>query len=193
MKPIIKIITGSTRPGRFNTQPAQWIYEIAKKRDDMTVEFIDLAEVNLPLLDEPVPPSVHKYSKDHTKKWSETINSGDGFIFVTPEYNHSYSPVLKNAIDFLFQEWHYKPLSFVSYGTVGGARAVEHLRGVAGEIKMYDLREGVMFPEPWLNKDDKGNYQFNENHEKSASTMLNALVFWAKNMKEGREELQKAA
>lgn len=186
----IKILAGSTRPGRFNIQPATWIYEIAKKRTDIKVELLDLAEINLPMLDEPVPASQNKYSKDHTKKWAKTIGEADGFIFVTPEYNHSYSPALKNAIDFLFAEWHYKPVSYLSYGSLaGGARAVEHLRGVAGEVKMYDLREQILLPSYWENLDGNGQYKFNERHEKAANDILDSLIFWAGIMKEARAKI----
>jgi NAD(P)H-dependent FMN reductase len=186
----IKILTGSVRPGRFNTQPAQWILNLAKKRKDISVELIDLADVNLPLLDEEAPPLMNKYTKDHTKKWSETIKEADGFIFVTPEYNHSYSPVLKNAIDYLFYEWNYKPVGFVSYGSLaGGARAVEHLRGVVGEIKMYDLKEQVLLPNYWENLDEKGQYKFNEGHEKLATALLDTLSFWATAMKKSRADM----
>jgi NAD(P)H-dependent FMN reductase len=188
----IKIITGSVRPGRFNIQPAQWIYEIAQKRKDITTELIDLMDIKLPLLDEPIPPSQNQYSKEHTKKWSKMIDGADGFIFVTPEYNHGVSPVLKNAIDYLFFEWHYKPVSFISYGSLaGGSRAVEHLRGIAAEIKMYDLREQIMLPTYWENVDENGKYQFTERHITSANEMLDSLIFWAKKMKEARGELQK--
>lgn len=187
----IKILTGSVRPGRFNIQPATWIYEIAKKRSDISVELIDLEKVNLPFLDEPVPPSMNQYSKEHTKAWSKTISETDGFIFVTPEYNHSYSPVLKNAIDYVWHEWNYKPVSYISYGSLaGGSRAVEHLRGIAAETKMYDLREQILLPNYWEHVDENGTFQFNERHEKSANDMLDALIFWSEKMKPAREELQ---
>lgn len=183
----IKIITGSVRPGRFNTQPALWVAGIAKQRTDTEVEFLDLAEINLPFLDEPASPKEQKYTQAHTKQWSLKIAEADGFVFVTPEYNHSFSPVLKNAIDYLFYEWNYKPVVFVSYGSLaGGARAVEHLRSVVAELKMYDLREQVMLPNYWENTNEKGEYQFTERHHKSASTMLDSLVFWAGKMKEIR-------
>lgn len=186
----IKVLTGSARPGRFNMQPAQWIYEIAKKRTDIEVELIDVQELALPFLDEAVPPSQHKYSKDHTLAWAEKIKETDGFIFVTPEYNHSYSPVLKNAIDFLYQEWNFKPVSFISYGSMaGGARAVEHLRGVAGELKMYDLREQILLPSYYEHTDENGNYQFTDRHEESAKTLIDSLVFWSEQMKEARTKL----
>lgn len=186
----IKVLTGSVRPGRFNTQPAQWISEIAKKRGDIDVELIDLQELNLPFLDEAVPASQHKYAKEHTIAWSQRIAEADGFIFVTPEYNHSYSPVLKNAIDFLNHEWNFKPVSFVSYGSMaGGARAVEHLRGVAGELKMYDLREQILLPSYYEHLDQNGAYQFTQQHEDAAKVLLDALAFWSERMKEARTKL----
>lgn len=187
----IKIITGSNRPGRFNIQPAQWITQIANnlaaKSGEFEVELLDLAEINLPFLQEPESPASGKYTLPHTIAWSAKIAEADGFIFVTPEYNHSYSPILKNAIDHLFLEWNYKPVAFVSYGSLaGGSRAVEHLRGVAGELKMFDLREQIMFPNYWDNLDAEGKFQFNERHQHSAETMFEVLVHWAKVMKEGR-------
>lgn len=188
----IKILTGSVRPNRFNIQPAMWIYEIAEKRTDAEVELIDLLDINLPFLDEPMSPSQKQYSKEHTKNWSKKISEADGFIFVTPEYNHSISPVLKNAVDYLFYEWHYKPVSFISYGSLaGGSRSVEHWRGISAEIKMYDLREQIMLPNYWEHLDENGKYQFDEKHEDSANHMLDSLVFWAKTMKEARRELEK--
>lgn len=188
----IKVLTGSIRPDRFNIQPANWIYELAKKRTDIERELLDLQEINLPFLDEPLPPSRHTYTKEHTKKWSQKIDEADGFIFVTPEYNHGVSPVLKNAVDYLFFEWHYKPVSFISYGSLaGGARAVEHWRGIAAEVKMYDLREQIMLPNYWENFDANGKYQFTKRHENAANMILNELIFWAGKMKEARIQLKK--
>lgn len=190
--PKIKILTGSVRPTRFNIQPAKWIADIAAKRTDMQAELIDLKEVNLPFLDEPESPMSGHYTKEYTKAWAKIIGDSDGFIFVTPEYNHSFSPVLKNAIDYLNHEWNYKPVSFVSYGSLaGGSRAVEHLRGIAAELHMYDLREQIMLPNYWENLDDKGQYKFNDRHEKSAQGLLDSLVFWADVMKEARKKMEK--
>lgn len=186
----IKIIAGSSRPGAFNPQPASWIYEIAKKRTDLEVELINVADLNLPFLDEPVPPLMHQYSKDHTKEWSTKIEPADGFIFVTPEYNHSFPALFKNAIDYLNWEWNYKPVTFVSYGSeAGGSRAVEHWRGVAGELRMYDLREQIILQSYWEKMNDKGQYQFTESQEKEATRLLDALVFWAEAMKEARAKM----
>jgi NAD(P)H-dependent FMN reductase len=141
--PRIAIILGSTRPNRNGEQVAQWVLEQALRRDDADFELIDLRDFPLPHLDEGLPPSLGQYEQDHTKAWAQTIASFDGFVIVTPEYNHGTSGVLKNAIDFLYAEWNNKAVGFVSYGSVGGTRAVEHLRLVAGELQMADVRQQV--------------------------------------------------
>jgi NAD(P)H-dependent FMN reductase len=139
----IGIILGSTRPNRNGEQVAQWVYDIAASRTDAEFELVDLRDYPLPHLDEPLPPSLGQYQNEHTKQWADKIASFDGFVFVTPEYNHSTSGVLKNAIDYLFAEWANKAAGFVSYGSVGGARAAEHLRLIAGELQMADVRQQV--------------------------------------------------
>src|SRR5712692_10561009 len=128
----IGIILGSTRPNRNGEQVAKWVMEVASGRD-----------YALPHLDEPLPPALGQYQNDHTKEWADKIASFDGFVFVTPEYNHGTSGVLKNAIDYLYAEWNNKAVGFVSYGAVGGARAAEHLRLVAAELQMADVRQQV--------------------------------------------------
>jgi NAD(P)H-dependent FMN reductase len=139
----IGIILGSTRPNRNGEQVAKWVYDIASRRDDAEFELVDLRDYPLPHLDEPLPPSMGQYQNEHTKQWADKIASFDGFVIVTPEYNHSTSGVLKNAIDYLYAEWNNKAVGFVSYGGVGGARAAEHLRLVAGELQMADVRQQV--------------------------------------------------
>src|SRR3984885_16059895 len=139
----IGIILGSTRPNRNGEQVAQWVLETASQPHDAQFELVDLRDFPLPHLDEPLPPSMGQYANDHTKAWSQKVASFDGFVIVTPEYNHSTSGVLKNAIDYLYAEWNNKAVGFVSYGSVGGARAVEHLRLVAGELQMADVRQQV--------------------------------------------------
>ncbi len=139
----IGIILGSTRPNRNGEQVAKWVLEVASRRSDAEFELVDLRDFPLPHLDEPLPPSLGRYQSEHTRQWAEKIASFDGFVFVTPEYNHSTSGVLKNAIDYLYAEWHNKAAGFVSYGGVGGARAAEHLRLVAGELQMADVRQQV--------------------------------------------------
>ena len=130
----IGIILGSTRPGRRGEQIARWALDVAKQREDAEYEIVDLADYPLPHLDEALPPSLGQYEHDHTKAWAAAIASYDGFVIVTPEYNHSTSGVLKNAIDYLFAEWTNKAVGFISYGAAGGTRAVEHLRGIGGNL-----------------------------------------------------------
>src|SRR3954454_22903155 len=139
----IGVILGSTRPGRRGAQVAEWVMENTKNRTDAAFELIDLADYPLPHLDEPLPPSMGQYQNAHTQDWAARIAQYDGFIFVTPEYNHSTSGVLKNAIDFLYAEWNNKAMGVVSYGAAGGVRAAEHLRLIAGELQMADVRTNV--------------------------------------------------
>lgn len=186
----IKVIAGSTRPGRFNTQPASWLARHGKERDDIEVELLDLKDFELPLLDESNPPMMGQYENKHTKKWAEKITEADGIVMVTPEYNHSTSAALKNAIDYLFAEWNFKPVAFVSYGSAaGGSRAVEHLRTIAAELNMYDLREQILLPNYWNNLDESGEFAFEQSHDEAATALLDQLAFWAKVMKDARQEL----
>ncbi|GLY47563.1 NAD(P)H-dependent oxidoreductase [Lentzea sp. NBRC 102530] len=174
----IGIIIGSTRPGRNGEQVARWVLENAEQRADATFELVDLQDFPLPHLDEPMPPAMGQYQHDHTKAWAAKIASFDGFVMVTPEYNHSTSGVLKNAIDYLFAEWNNKAVGFVSYGGVGGARAVEHLRLIAGELKMADVRTSVslsMFTE-FRNFSEFVPSDFQVS---TLSTLLDELVTWS--------------
>ncbi|MFE2937992.1 NADPH-dependent FMN reductase [Streptomyces sp. NPDC059255] len=142
----IGIILGSTRPNRNGEPVAHWALELASKREDAEFELVDLRDFPLPHLDEATPPSFGQYQHEHTRRWAEKIASFDGFVVVTPEYNHSTSGVLKNAIDHLFAEWNNKAVGFISYGAHGGVRAVEHLRTMAGELMMADVRAQVVLP-----------------------------------------------
>ena len=139
----IGIILGSIRPNRNGEQVATWVYDMASRRSDAEFELIDLRDHPLPHLDEPLPPSLGQYQNEHTRQWAATIASFDGFVMVTPEYNHSTSGVLKNALDFLYAEWNNKAAGFVSYGLAGGARAAEHLRLICAELQMADVRQQV--------------------------------------------------
>jgi NAD(P)H-dependent FMN reductase len=176
--PKIAIILGSTRPGRNGEAVAHWVLDIAKQRSDAEFELVDIADYKLPHLDEAVPPAMGQYSQPHTLAWAEKIGSFDGFVFVTPEYNHSTSGALKNAIDFLFAEWNDKAAGFVSYGAVGGARAVEHLRLVMGELKVADVRNQVTLS---LMTDFKNFSEFTpaEYQEAQVTAMLDQVVSWS--------------
>ena len=136
----IGIIVGSTRPNRVGAVVAPWVHEVAAKRSDAEFTLVDLAEVNLPHLDEGLPPILGQYDNEHTKGWAATVASFDAYLFVTPEYNHSIPASLKNAIDFVYREWNNKAAGFVSYGVAGGVRAVEHLRLVMAELQIATVR-----------------------------------------------------
>ncbi|SDC90469.1 NADPH-dependent FMN reductase [Rhodococcus tukisamuensis] len=174
----IAIILGSTRPGRNGAPVAQWVYEHAKQRSDADYELVDIADYNLPHLDEPAPPSMGRYSQPHTKRWAAKIASFDGFVFVTPEYNHSTSGALKNAIDFLYAEWNNKAAGFVSYGSAGGTRAVEHLRLVMGELQVADVRAQVALS---LHTDfiDFSEFAPAAHHAESLGVVFDQVVAWS--------------
>jgi len=174
----IGIIIGSTRPGRKGEVVARWVHDIAAKRDDANFEVIDIADFHLPHLDEEIPASMGQYAKLHTKAWAEKIASFDGFVFVTPEYNHSTSGALKNAIDFLYAEWNNKAAGFVSYGSAGGTRAVEHLRLMMGELQVADVRAQTALS---LFTDFEGFTDFlpAAHQAESVNAMLDQLVTWS--------------
>ena len=188
----IKVILGSTRPGRFGIQPAEWIVKLGEKYGDKAqFELVDLKEIDLPFLDTPVPPSMAPSNQsEHQEAWANIIGEADGFVFVTSEYNHSYPASLKNAIDYLANEWAHKPVAFVSYGADGGGmRAIEHLRSVVGWLKMYDISRFVSFPMYFAGLNDKGEFQFTDEHEEKGRGMLEDLMFWAEEMKASRAKL----
>jgi NAD(P)H-dependent FMN reductase len=174
----IGIILGSTRPGRNGEQVAKWVYDLASRRSDAEFELVDLADYPLPHLDEPLPPSVGRYHNEHTKQWAAKIGSFDGFVIVTPEYNHGTSGVLKNALDFLYAEWNNKAVGFVSYGGTGGARAVEHLRLVSGELQMADVRQQVVLSLV-TEFENYSTFKPGDYNLAPLSTMLDQVVAWS--------------
>ena len=182
----IAVILGSTRPNRNGKAVADWVVAQAADRPGARYTLLDLLDYPLPHLDEAIPPSVGRYAGEHTKAWADTIASYDGFVFVTPEYNHSTSGVLKNAIDYLYAEWNNKAAGFVSYGTVGGARAVEHLRGVMSEVQVAHVRQSVGFS---LYHDFENLSQFSPNARAAdqLAIMLDQLEAWTAALKGVRE------
>jgi len=183
------IILGSTRPNRFGDKPAAWIAERAKKLPDFDVELLDLKDYPMPFFDEPAGPSHlnKQYTNDVVKKWSAKIDPCDAFIWVSPEYNHSTSAVLKNALDHLFPEWNKKPVAFVSYGSVGGGRAVEHLRGIAAELDMVTVRPAVHIPGSMVWGPDKWMPEGTDHLNGAADKMLAELIWWADALKAARK------
>jgi NAD(P)H-dependent FMN reductase len=183
----VAIVTGSTRPGRNNLAVAGWVYRVAQDRKDAAFELVDIADFDLPVLDEPMPPMLGQYIHTHTKIWSERIASFDAYVFVTPEYNHSTSGALKNAIDYLSREWQNKAAGFVSYGGHGnGVRAVEHLRLVMAELMVATVRAQVALS---LVTDFEGFRVFKPGTQREAEvhTLLDQVVAWGRALKTVRE------
>jgi NAD(P)H-dependent FMN reductase len=183
----IAVIVGSTRPGRKALDVANWVLDIAGMRGDAMFELVDIEAFNLPLLDEPVPPSMGQYAKAHTRTWAAKVAEFDGYVFVTPEYNHGTSGALKNAIDFVYKEWNNKAAGFVGYGSAGGSRAIEHLRLVMGELMVADVRAQVMLS---LFTDWENYATFNpaERHVQSVDAMLDQVIQWSHALKPLRPE-----
>jgi NAD(P)H-dependent FMN reductase len=190
MNPKIGIVIGSTRPSRFGDKPAAWIHGIASKRTDLDFEVLDLRDYPLPLFDEPGSPAWGPIANKVAQRWAAKLASLDGFILVTPEYNHGTSAALKNALDYAYNEFVRKPVAFVGYGGVGGARAVEHLRLVAAELQMASVRSAVHI----AGNDFLGLWRQGKSFDdvphlaQSAVAMLDELAWWAKALKIAREK-----
>jgi NAD(P)H-dependent FMN reductase len=181
----VAIILGSTRPGRNGEAVAKWVLDIAKKRRDAEFEYVDIKDYELPLLDEPSPPSQGMYTKGHTKTWAAKIDSFDAFVFVTAEYNHGIPGALKNAIDFLFKEWNNKVAGFVGYGSAGGVRAVEQLRLVMAELQVATVRAQVQLS-LFTDSENFGTFKPAPYQEKMANTMLDQVIAWGNALKSVR-------
>lgn len=190
MHPSIGIIIGSTREGRFGERPAQWIHETAQRRDDLASELIDLRDHALPFFNEPLSPAWAPVTNEAAQRWADKLRTFDGLILVTPEYNHGPSAVLKNALDYAYNEFTRKPIAFVGYGGVGAARAVEHLRLVAIELQMAPIRHAVhigMVEFVGLLQQGKKFEDF-PHLAQAATAMLDDLAWWAKVLKGARQE-----
>lgn len=188
----VKIILGSTRQNRFSDKPGAWILKEAKKKEGIDAELLDLRDYPLPFYNEPMSPSMIKdgaYPNEIARRWAAKIREADAFIIVTPEYNHGIPGVLKNALDHIYAEWNNKPVGFVAYGGVGGARSVEHLRGVAVDLQMAPIRSAVHIPQHWNLLDENRNLKEGALNpfEKSADALLTQLMWWASALKTARE------
>lgn len=174
----LAVVVGSNRDGRFSPVVARWVVEQARRRDDLTIDLLDLAELELPA----VMPS---RADDAVDAFARRLDAADAFVVVTPEYNHSYPAVLKHAIDLTGPEWRAKPVAFVSLGGVsGGLRAVEHLRLVFAEMRAVTMRESVSF-----HRVARANFeQVARGAEKAARVQLDELVWWARALRAARNE-----
>lgn len=183
----IAIVVGTTRPGRRGDQVARWVHDQAQARtprtSDVVYDLVDLADVELPLLDEPLPAALGDPRREHTHRWGELVAAYDGFVFVTPEYNHGIPAALKNAIDFLVSEWQDKAAAFVSYGLHGGVRAVEQLRLVLAEVKVAGVRSQValnLFSDFEITDMARpGTFAPSDHHLGVLDRMLGELVDWS--------------
>jgi NAD(P)H-dependent FMN reductase len=188
-KPKIAIIIGSTRDSRFGDKPAKWVHEFAAARDDIHVEIVDLKDWPLPFFNEVASNAWVPTQNEVGQRWQKKVAEFDGYIFVTPEYNRSIPAALKNALDFSYPEWNKKAAAVVGYGSVGGARAVEHLRTIAVELQMAPTRAGVHiqgadFFAAWQQGKDLRELAHLEPNVKG---MLDEVVWWSKALKAARE------
>jgi NAD(P)H-dependent FMN reductase len=182
--PLLQIVIASTRPGRKGDRVARWFETRAVHHGGFDVELVDLAEVNLPLFDEPEHPRLRKYAHEHTKRWSERVARGDAFVFVTPEYNYGAPPSLVNALDYLVHEWAYKPVAFVSYGGVsGGTRSVQMTKLTVTALRMMPIPDAVSLPFFARMFAADGTFAPDERQNAAAAAMLDELARWTAAMR----------
>src|SRR5690625_636036 len=184
----LQVIICSTRPGRMGGSVGHWFADYAKAHSDFEVQVVDLAELDLPMYNEPKHPIMRQYEHEHTKSWSTSVDSADAYVFVAPEYNYSPTPALINALNYVYHEWNYKPCGFVRYGGVsGGLRAAQAARLQVTTLKMMPIPEGVAIPGvgPMVDR-ETGVFTANEAVERSAQTMLGELQVWAQGLKKLR-------
>ncbi len=184
----IKVIVGSTRPGRFSEKILPWLHAELAKREGLSVEVLDLKEHTLPFFESPMSPAYvenGEYGNDTVNAWGKKIGEADAFIMITPEYNHGTSAVLKNAIDAVYREWNNKAVAFIGYGSAGGARAVEQLRQVAVEMQMASTRNAVHIMAPWLLSNEDGSLKDGvlDSYTASLNSTLDQLTWWGEALK----------
>lgn len=182
-------IIASTRPGRVGPAVANWFHDFAVRHGGFDAQLVDLADFRLPIYDEPVHPRFAKYEHEHTKRWSASVAAADAYVFVAPEYNYGPTPALVNALDYVYQEWNYKPCAFVSYGGVsGGLRGAQMSRLHVTTLKMMPIMEGVMVPMVQSHLDDNGVFVSSDPINASAQTVLDELLRWTKALKTMRSQ-----
>ena len=188
----VGIIVGSTRQGRFGDKPAQWLMKKTSGIAGLQAELLDLLEYPLPFFDEPVSPAMieEPYDRPEVRRWTTKVAEQDAYVICTPEYNYGYPAVLKNALDYVWKEWNDKPVSFVSWGSVSGARSVEQLRQVAVELRLLPIRSAVHIASPWGLLDEQGALKSGalDQYNKAADGMLEHLLSTARLLKAGRTQ-----
>lgn len=189
----LQVVVCSTRPGRVGPSVAHWFRDFAVSHGQFDVTLVDLADFDLPMYDEPHHPSLQKYEKEHTKRWSASVAAADAYVFVTPEYNYGPPPSFVNALNYVYREWNYKPCGFVSYGGVsGGLRAVQMEKLLVTTLKMMPMVEGVMVPMVARQLDAEQRFVSNELIDHSAKVLLDELLRWTEGLKAMRERLPAA-
>ena len=188
----VAVILGSTRQGRFGEKPARWIFGELAKRKGVRAEFLDLRDYPMPFFNEAMSPGYisEPYKNEGVARWTKKIAAQDGFIVVAPEYNHSVGGEMKNAFDWVYKEWSRKPIGFVGYGTVGGGRAVEHMRLIAVELQMAPIRQGVHLPldvyQSMMDKQAPVDPSLFAPVQQAADAMIDQLVWWTDTLKVAR-------
>ena len=192
----LNVIVASTRPGRKGPAIADWFFNYAEEKSAFDVDLVDLASFDLPVYDEPKHPRIQDYEHEHTRRWAASVDSADAYVFVTPEYNFGPTPALTNALTYVYNEWGYKPASFVSYGGVsGGIRGVQATKLTLTTLRMVPIMETVTIPF-FAECIEDGVFHPKDIHEESADALLKELHRWAVSLKAMRnieDEERKAA
>lgn len=183
----IQVILGSTRQGRYGDKVARWFMQHAEAHPGLTAELLDLSDWPLPFFDSPVPPAMQEPDDPRAVAWSEKVGQADGYVIVTPEYNHGYPAVLKNAIDHVVRAWRHKPVGFVGYGGPGaGIRAVEQLRQVVVELEMLPMRQQVSIANVYRAFDGDGVLTDAGMADRQAAAVLDELAHWSRSLHDVR-------
>ena len=190
MAPKLNVIICSTRPGRVGKPVGDWFFGAAQGHAGFEVELVDLADMNLPIYDEPKHPRLQQYEHEHTRRWAASVDAADAFVFVTPEYNFGPPPSLVNALNYVYVEWNYKPAGFVSYGGIsGGMRAVQTEKLTLTTLKMVPILETVLIPMVPQHLDkESGAFNPTDIHGSSAKAMLDELLRWTNPLKPLRQK-----
>lgn len=185
----VMVLLASNRPGRVGPKVADWFKTVTDKRDDMEFEYVDIADLNLPMYNEPEHPMTGRYAHEHTKRWSDIAGKFDAFVIITPEYNHGYPAVLKNALDYLYHEWVHKPVGFVGYGVNGGIRAIEQLRQVVVNLKMTPVNSPTHVGFNVFHEiDEQGDLIVHDGKVPAANDLLDELKWWSEALSKARVE-----